>query len=255
MRSFFVTVSCIAFGLCVSACSLTRAKPIQLAASLDEFAPHADRDHFVFLWERIAGGQRVAQGIQVEHVSTSETAGEFEVTLSEDGVPAGRLSIRDDGHALLLVSEDDLSRGIRFSYDPPLPQLTAPLFAGERRAAALATVRQLADGQPLGTVQVTQVTEAHAAPTVHTPFGEYKHAVLLRTVRTLYFSEGITELQTSMVLAPGIGEVRSEGTASGAALLRRELACARIGGHAIGNCQDLQKRLEELHDARPTHDR
>ena len=199
MRSFLVIVLCMSVGLCASGCALTRAKPIQLAASLDEFAPHADRDHFVFIWERIAGGQRVAQGIQVEHVTASETAGEFEVTLSEDGVPAGRLSIRDDGHALLLVSEDDLSRGIRFAYDPPLPQLTAPLFAGEQRAAAIATVSQLADGQPLGTVQVTQVTEAGVAPTVHAPFGEYKHAVLLRTVRTLHFSEGITELQTSMV--------------------------------------------------------
>jgi len=251
MRSFPVVWLSIALAVGASACVFVHTKPSVLASSLEELAPHADRDHFVFIWERFAGSQRVGEGIQVEHVSATGN-GEFEVTVSEDGTPAGRLRVRDDGHALLLLSEDDTSRNMRLSYDPPLPQLTAPLIAGEEHAEAEATVSQLADGQAVGTIHVTQVTDFSAAPDVQSSLGEFKHGVLMHAVRTLHFPEGVTELRTSMVLVPGIGEIRSEGTASGAPLLRRELACALIGGHSVGNCQTLQQRLEKLHDAGPT---
>lgn len=251
MCSLLVALLGIALGSVVSGCALVHAKPSVLAGSLEELTPHADGDHFVYIWQRFADGQRLGEGIEVEHVSATGS-GEFEVTVSEDGQPAGRLRVRDDGHALLLLSEDDLSRNLRLSYDPPLPQLTAPLLAGEQHSEATATVSQLADGHAVGTVRVTQVNEASAAPDVHSSLGEFKRGVLLRVVRTLYFGDGATELQTAMTLVPGIGEVRSEGAASGAAVLRRELACALIGGHSVGNCQTLQQRLEKLHDAGPT---
>ncbi|MFI5364113.1 MAG: hypothetical protein ACHQ4J_00675 [Candidatus Binatia bacterium] len=251
MRNSLVAWLGIVLGAVVSGCALVQTKPSVLASSLEELAPHADGDHFVYIWERFADGQRLGEGIEVEHVSATG-GGEFEVTVSEDGQPAGRLRVRDDGHALLLLSEDDLSRNMRLSYDPPLPQLTAPLLAAEQRSEATATVSRLADGHAVGTVRVTQITQARAAQDVHSSLGEYKRGVLMHVVRTLYFSEGATELQSSMMLVPGIGEVRSEGAASGAPVLRRALACALIGGHSVGNCQTLQQRLEKLHDAGPT---
>jgi hypothetical protein len=186
----------------------------------------------------------VRAGIHVEHF-TSLDNGEFDVTLSEDGAVIGHTRFRDDGHALLLVSET-LGRGLRLSYDPPLPQLDVPLYPGETHATATVTVIALDDDKQLETLPVTQVTQASPAPPVHLALGDYTHGVQLRTVRTLQFAEGPVELSSTAVLVPGIGEIRSEGAVTGAAPLVRELACATIGGRHIGNCRTLRERVEEL---------
>src|SRR5262245_35291476 len=82
----------------------TRGK--QFADSLSELMPHGDRDHFVYIWQKVSNGERLAEGVQVEHVQSSPERDEFEVVLSEDGVPAGRLRMRDDGQQIALLDED-----------------------------------------------------------------------------------------------------------------------------------------------------
>jgi hypothetical protein len=222
--------------------------PQPLATSLQELAPHADGDHFVYVWQQVLNGGAVRAGIHVEHVTRLDN-GEFEVTLSEDGMVIGHTRFRDDGHALLLLSET-LGRSLRLSYDPPLPQLTVPLYTGETRSSSIATVTLADDGeQQLDTLQVTQVVQASAAPRVHSRLGDYAHGVQVRTTRTLQFPDGPVELSSTTVMVPDIGEIRSEGTASGAPQLVRELACATISGRHIGNCRTLRQRVEKLERA------
>ncbi len=197
----------------------------------------------------MAGGS-VRAGIQVEHL-TGLGNGEFEVTLSEDGVVIGQSRFRDDGHTLLLMSES-LGRSLRLSYDPPLPQLQTPLYAAQVRSAATATLSTVAEGKQLDTLQVTQLVETTAARPVRSQLGNYTQGVQVRTVRTLQFADAPVELNSTAVLVPHIGEIRSEGAATGTAPLVRELACATIGGRAIGNCQTLKQRVEELERAGST---
>lgn len=206
--------------------------------------PHADRDHFVYVWQRFDGGQLVGTGIQVEHV-TALGAGEFEVLLSEDGMAVGRTRLRDTGDALLLVSEDDLTQGLRLAYDPPLTQLVVPLFAGEQRASASATMTRLADGQVVRAFPVEQTTNVGPGHAVDSPLGTFARTVVVQEVRTLQIPDGSTALTTTTVLVPGIGEISSIGSASGAPPLRRELACAIIGGRRVGDCTHLNQRRDE----------
>jgi hypothetical protein len=226
-------------------------QPVVLANSLRELLPHSDGDHLVYIWQRRVDGRPVAAGIQVEHVS-GLGGGEFEVALSEDGVATGRVLIRDDAKALLILSEDDFARGLRLSYAPPLPYLEMPLVAGERHVTATATATQLATGESVGSVQVTQTVQASATSPVHSELGTYERPVLLRTTRRLETAEGALELTTAMILAPGVGEIRSDGSASGAPAMHRELACATIGGHHLGDCRTLNVRVKELQRAGST---
>jgi hypothetical protein len=236
--------------ICVG-CTPTLHRPAQpLATSLQELTPHANGDHFVYVWKQVSGGV-VRAGIHVEHF-TSLDNGEFDVTLSEDGALIGHTRFRDDGHALLLVSET-FGRNLRLSYDPPLPQLHIPLYPGETRATATVTVSALDDDKHLDTLPVTQVLQASPAPAVHVPLGDYTHGVQVRTVRTLQFPEGPVELSSTALLVPGIGEIRSQGAATGASPLVRELACATIGGRHIGTCRTLREQVEQLERAGPPH--
>jgi len=251
VQSHLVASIFVLITLSCAACTPAAHRPPQpLATSLQELAPHADGDHFVYVWSQALGSGSVRAGIQVEHLTSLEN-GEFDVTLSEDGVVIGHTRFRDDGQALLLLSES-LGRSLRLSYDPPLPQLQTPVYAGEFRSAATASVLTVAEGKQLDTLAVTQLVEATAAPPVRSRLGDYAHGVQVRTVRTLQFADGPVELSSTAVLVPGIGEIRSEGAATGAAPLVRELACATIGGRAVGDCQTLRQRVEELEHAGST---
>lgn len=241
-----IAISTLAI-FCVACTQTTRRAQQPLATSLQELAPHADGNHFVYVWQQLLDGGVVRAGIQVEHL-TSLDNGEFDVTLSEDGAAIGHSRFRDDGRTLVLVSET-LGPGLRLSYDPPLPQLDMPLYPGETHATATVTVSALDGDKQLETLQVTQVVQASRAPPVHLPLGDYTHGVQMRTVRTLQFAEGPVELTSTALLVPDIGEIRSEGATTGAAPLVRELACATIGGRHIGNCRTLRERVEELERA------
>lgn len=250
-RPHLVTPIFVFVTLLCTACASTVPRPPQpLATSLQELAPHADGDHFVYVWSQALGGGSVRAGVQVEHL-TARDNGEFDVTLSEDGAVVGHTRFRDDGHTLLLLSES-LGRSMRVSYDPPLAQLETPVYAAEFRSAATATISTVAESKQLDTVPVTQLVETTAAPAVRSRLGDYTQGVQVRTVRTLQLPDGPIELSSTAVLVPGIGEIRSEGAATGAAPLVRELACATIGGRAIGDCRTLRQRVEELEHAGPS---
>ena len=242
MRSHLLPILCAFSALLLFGCSvLTRVRqPVPLATSLQQIVPHADRDHFVYSWQRFDDGQLVGNGIQVEHV-TALGGGEFEVLLSEDGRMVGRTRLRDTGDALLLISEDDLTRGLRLAYDPPLTQLGVPLLAGEQRASASVTMTQVADGQVVGTFPVEQAINVEPGRAVDSPLGTFPRSIVVQEMRTLKIPDGSTELKTTTVLVPGIGEISSIGSASGAPPLRRDLACAIIGGQRVGNCANLNQ--------------
>lgn len=244
--------ACVFLCCALAGCGLVRRPPATrspLATTLQTFAPHADRDHFVYVWERFINGRRIGRGIQVEHVTALPAAGEFEVALSENGILSGRLRVRDDQHALLLLDEEDVGAGLRVTYDPPLPQLAVPLHAGEQRANATATLTLLSDGEAITAAPVTQVVRASAAPDVRWFGGPARRAIMVRTTRTLQLPEGPRELSSDMLLVEGIGEVRSQGTASDMPVLRRQLACAFIGGRPLGDCSKLNEVWEEPNGA------
>jgi hypothetical protein len=242
VRSRVLPILCAFSALLFFGCSiLTRTRQSgPLATSLQEIVPHADRDHFVYVWQQFDHGQLLDSGIQVEHV-TALGGGEFEVLLSEDGMVVGRTRLRDTGDALLLVSEDNLTQGLRLTYDPPLTQLAMPLFAGARRNSASATMTQLADGQVVGVFPVEQEIRVEPGHAVHSRLGTFPRSIVVQEVRTLQIPDGATELKTTTVLVPGIGEFSSIGSASGAPPLRRELACALIGGRRVGDCTNLNQ--------------
>jgi hypothetical protein len=241
----------LAGTLGLSACALLPAGRgrTRLATRLQDLMPLADRNHFVYVFVRIEGGQRIGDGIQVEHVSALVQPNEFEVLLSENGVAVERIHVRETGTAILLLAEDDLVRGVRMTYQPPLPYVEVPLYSGERQAATTAEVTRLVDGRPLGSLQVTQVEQARPGPPLRSRLGAFPHTIVLRMIRTLQDPGGTVRLSTTMVLVPGIGEVRSEGMLAGAPSLQRELACALLGTRRVGDCGNLKPRWEDLSHA------
>jgi hypothetical protein len=225
--------------------------PGPLAESVQALAPHRDGDHFVFIWQRIADGKAVSVGIQVEHVTAIE-GGDFEITLSENAVGVGRVRIRDVDKGIVLLSEDDLTRGVRLQYDPPLPYLKGPVVAGEQHATSEARITALRDGSAVGALRVVQVIQVRPAGTVRSRLGVFGHAVAVDTARTLQGPGGDLEMRTAMLVVPGLGEIRSDGIVADEPALHRELACAFIGGRPVGDCHHLNQALQELENAGPT---
>jgi len=234
---------------CVSGCSLMGPRRVQLSPSVQALVPHADRDHFVYIWQRNNNGRLLGSGIQVEHVTALSAPGEFEITMSEDGIASGRVHIRDDGKAIVVLGEDDLSRGIRLRYDPPLPYLESPVLSGEQQASANANVTALDGGQLLGTLRVKQVTQIAAAAPIQSQLGTYAQAVSVQMTRTIQSAGEEVVISFTMVLVPGIGEVRSEARTAVPPVLQRELACAIVAGRSIGDCQHLMQTLQEIERA------
>ena len=230
----------------------------ELAATVSEIQPLHDRDHYVYVWQRLIDGKRSAEGVQVEHVTALPTSGEFEITITEDGTPAGRLRVAIDAQNLSLLEEDDLTQGIRLSYSPPLPQLIAPVLVGEQSGTARASIERIEDGSRMNEVEVSQTTRIRRAGKVESEVGTYSNGIALRTRRRLQTPAGAIELENALVLVPGIGEIRSEGSTSAtlaaahqaeethSIITRRELACAIIAGKAIGDCRLVPERIARM---------
>ncbi len=234
----------------LSGCALF-GPPRPLADSVQELVPHSDGDHFVFIWQRTANGKALSNGIQVEHVTAVE-GGDFEITLSENAIGVGRVRIRDVGKGIVLLSEDDLTRGIRLQYDPPLPYLDGPVVTGEQHATSEAKVTALSDGSPVGALRVAQVIQVRPAGVVRSRLGAFDRVVAVDTARTLEGPAGDVKMRTAMLVAPGLGEIRSEGSVADEPLLHRELACALVSGRPIGDCHRLNQTLQELEGAGST---
>ena len=250
-----VSCSALVLGLAALAGCMRLAAPPSdtgqpLATSIRDLVPHGDRDHLVFVWLRLLDGKQIADGIQVEH-TTALGNRQYETILSENGAGISRTRFEATERAISLLSEE-FGPGIRITYDPPLPYLEVPLWAGERRTTTTATMTSQVDGKQLGVMPVTQVLEARRAGPVRSRFGPITNAVRVYTARTLDSPDGQVTLQTTALLAPGLGEIRAEGRADGSATLYRELACATISGHAYGDCHALAAMVEELKRAGPT---
>jgi|GEM_PF-1617044 hypothetical protein len=241
-RSHVRTLGVLILFAVGSGCGAAKTQPL-FARSLAELVPHNDRDHFVFLVERPTPNGFRPAALQVEHVTKLPEGNDYEVALSEDGMATGRVILRDDGTTLWLVAEEDYTRGLRLSYEPPLPYLSVPLFAGESRATSSADLRQLGTNQAAGRLPVVQVTRAHAEPAGQWFAGAYAGGVRLEVQRTYQSPDGPMQLSSTTILVPGIGEVRSEGAASGSPVMRRQLACATIGNRRIGDCRSLAERF------------
>ena len=229
----------------VCGCSPIRngGRPVALANSLQEILPHGDRDHLVYVWRKLDARQSLG-GVQVQHFTVVRD-GEFEVTLSENGVALGRMRYTDDGTTLALRYEEDLTRGFRLSYDPPLTQLHVPLLAGRTESSSSATITRLADGLTIGTMPVTQVVTFAPGRSVRSRVGTYGHTVVLQMVRTLQTPARSEELKAETILVPGVGEIQSTASTPETTLVRRQLACAIIGGQRVGECSDIGKLWEE----------
>lgn len=214
--------------------------------------PFQDRDHFVYVWQRIVDGEREAEGVQIEHISALPNANELEVTISEDGTAAGRLRLFYDGKRLDLLSEDDLAGGLRRSYDPPLSQLLAPLADGERAVQSRAVVSRIDDGMALAEIEVEQKVRVSHVDRVDSHLGKFERGVVVEARRTLHTPDGKIEMMSAMLLVPGVGEIRSEGTTMMAnsggirAVMRRELACAIVRDRAIGDCRAVSAQLSAM---------
>ncbi|HYD48700.1 MAG TPA: hypothetical protein VEB21_10150 [Terriglobales bacterium] len=257
MRALTATLLLACAVLSATGCaSLRRAKAGDvLAADLRQIQPLHDRDHYVYVWQRLVDGNRQAEGIHVEHVSALPASGQFEIDIAEDGAPSARLRMSYDERLLALIDEEDLSQGIRLTYSPPLPQLVAPLVVGEQQLSATASIRRLQDGDSIEGVAVTQSIRVRQARKVESELGNYDDAVAVRTKRRVHTPAGAIVLDSAVLLVPGIGEIRSEGSTSAPAppggvakvvVTRRELACAIIAGKAIGDCRKVPEQLARL---------
>ncbi len=239
-------------ALLLAGCSTLGRNGARVDVDLRQVLPLQDRDHFVYLWQRIINGRRVAEGVQIEHVSARPTANEIDVTLSQDGTPATRMRMYYDGQRLDLLAEDDLASGLRRTYDPPLRQLSAPLGAGEERRSARAVVTRIDDGMAMAEIEVEQTVRVSHIAKVESHLGRFDRGVVVESWRTLEGPDGKLELMSAMVLVPGIGELRSEGMTLGGPsggrnpVLRRELACAIVRDRAIGDCRSVSSQLAEL---------
>lgn len=223
--------------------------------ALADILPMRDRDHYVYIWQRIVEGEREAEGLQVEHISALPAANEFEISISEDGNIAGRLRYYNDGERIILLSEDDVESGIRRTYEPPLVHMSAPLQFGESGMRSTAIVTQIDDGSPIARVDVSQRLRISEASDVVSALGTFATGVVVEARRTVHTPGGDIELLSAAVLVPGIGEIRSEGTTlsgddirpDGTAdihtVLRRELACALIGTRTLGNCREVEHAI------------
>ncbi len=224
-----------------------------LADSLSELMPHGDRDHFVYIWQKVSDGQRLAEGIQVEHVQSSRESDVFEIVLSEDGVPSARLRLRDDGQQIALLDEDDLEQQIRLSFQPGLTQFEIPLVASEREMRSTAFVTSLTQDARITSVDVSQTIRLRPARGIESTLGNYPRGVGVETQRILHWPWGDAAYATNAMVVPGLGEIRSEASTEEGVVMRRELACAIIGGHSIGDCSSVAAKIRELRDARSSH--
>jgi hypothetical protein len=246
-------IGCIAFCavlLLSSGCSALRSSGTPLADSLNELMPHGDRDHFVYIWQKVSHGERLAEGIQVEHVEASRESDVFEVILSEDGVPSARLRLRDDGQQIALLNEDDLEQQIRLSFKPGLTQFEIPIVASEREMRTTALVSSLTQDSQITSVDVSQVIRLRSARGIKSTVGDYPKGVGVETQRILHWPWGDAAYATSAMVVPGLGEIRSEASTEDGVVMRRELACAIIAGRSIGDCSSVDARIRELRDAR-----
>lgn len=210
-----------------------------LSAHVAELMPHGDRDHFVYLSEKSMADRPPETSLAVEHVSTLEAPGEFQITESTDGVRVGDSHWLSDDHGLSLLSEEVEGLGVRLAYDPPLLLIPQPLLVGEHRASSTGAATRLDDGTPVGLFRASVVVKSKSTRS-HNPIAK-GDAVQFEMTRSLEGPNGALVIHVDSLNAAGIGELESVAALEGAPLVvRRSLLCGLIQGHAVGHCDELK---------------
>ena len=96
---------------------------------------------------------------------------------------------------------------------------------------------------------MSQIVRLTAARNVKSAVGNFPHGIGVETERTLHWPWGDAAVRMSSMVVPGLGEIRSEARTSEDFVMRRELACAIIGGRAVGDCKTVDAKVEELRNA------
>lgn len=252
-RPLYLLLSLVFSVSCVG-CGGMRLWPTNgiLAEAATDLQPVHDRDHFVYQWERLVNGKLMGRGTHIEHITALSEEGEFEVAIAEDGRASERLHLRVTATGLDLVAEEDLNQGIRIEYEPPLPQLRTPVRSGVETVSGSAVILRIDDRTVLSEVPVTQILEVSSARGIESSVGNFDRGVTLHARRTMASAVGPIDMETIVLLVPGVGEIRSEGLGTAPEMAedaptppkiitRRQLVCAIVDGKGIGNCRKIAR--------------
>jgi hypothetical protein len=239
VRSIAPAILLVAAALVASGCSAPKRLGQVLAPLVADLMPHGDRDHFVYLSEKTVADHPPETSLAVEHVSSLEAPGEFQITESADGVRIGDSHWLSDDHGLSLLSEEVEGLGVRLAYDPPLLLFPQPLLVGEHRASSTGAATRLDDGTPVGLFRASVVVRSQSTRS-RNPIAK-GDAVLLEVTRSLEGPNGALVIHVESLNAAGIGELESVAALEGVPLVvRRSLLCGFIQGRAVGHCDELK---------------
>lgn len=194
--------------------------------SIDALAPFRHGNTYTYIVRTDGADDRVVES------RCSIAGSRIFVTITEGLKVLARTEMVVENDAILLVSEISPQHDIAFTYDPPLPVLTAPLYAGVERATADLRAWKPSDGSEISQGSVRLTWSAHPAP-----LSMQDATFEIRGVKHLTLDNGRTvRIQSKRWLAPGVGEISSSGTLGDSKVEYRELACANIAGQRYGDC-------------------
>jgi len=203
------------------------AGEVVFEGGLQELLPHHDGDQLVHRTQREG-----RTSVTVERI-TAKDGGDFILDTTLDGKAIGRMHWRDDGAAILLVSETFLD-GNFLVYSPPLVYLRTPVRNGVLQSNAKIQVVRISDSKVLATGSAEQKMAVKQAAS---PPGS--RDIEVRMERDIRLSKGPFHLVSTIRITPGIGEVAADSTLNGSIAIHSELLCATIGGRRIGDCGDM----------------
>jgi hypothetical protein len=109
--------------------------------------------------------------------------------------------------------------------------LAAPLRRTVPPVTAAITVTRLSDGEVIGHGRVEQTTRVE--PVVPDERGVQFG---IHMERTTTLPKRPWRFRVTTFVAPGVGEIWSEGRADDGPAFRRDILCATIGGRRVGEC-------------------
>jgi hypothetical protein len=213
--------------LALAACSTRQGSGAKVFdGQIAELMPLHDGDTFLYL---ASGGPR-GERLELARVAAMPQAGDLMVTVTSGEVVVSGLHLRQSADALSVVGEADVAGNVGVLYASPLPLLTRPLTAGERRAKSPLDVFRPSDGFRLDKGEVEMIVSSARDPSTS--------EIVIRTRRRLILTERQIVIEERRWLRPGVGEVRSEAGINGVITERRELVCAKVGGKQVGTCRE-----------------
>lgn len=199
----------------------TATGTVLFAGPIEKLVPLHPGDWWLY---RSTGDQREPR-LELSRASALPEGNDILLTFSETQTVLGRVHLRPTAGAILAISEIDTVGGIGLHYETPVPIFVVPVVAGVRRASSAVEIWRLADKMAIGQGRIEFTFEAKPAAD-----GE----IAIHVARTLSVPDHRADIQHTIWLRPGVGEVRAGG--GGDSPSRRELVCAEIGGTPVGTC-------------------